>query len=92
MVERSEHFKERYDERVCSKTKRAQLFSDRAFYLGREAERVQDARLRNYLLNCEDSYSETGRIAKAYKGQVYIFDKKIAVTVFPLPNKLRALA
>lgn len=92
MVERSNHYKERYSERVCSKTKREELFVNRAYYLGKDREKVKDARLKRFLLDCEDGYGTIERTAKAYNGQVYIFANKVAVTVFPLPNKLRSLA
>ena len=88
MVRRSEHFTQRFGERVCSKTRRGQLLVERAFYFGLASERVKDARLRRYL----HEVSESRRLAKAYKGQVYIFEGKTAITVFPLPNKLRGLA
>lgn len=87
MVERSEHFKQRFDERICSKTKRQQFFVERAYRFGCEAEAIKDARLRKFVRGCE----HFSRVAKFYNGQVYIFDGKIAITVFPVPNKLRCL-
>lgn len=92
MVKRTNHYEERFSERVCSKTKRKQLFAQRAFYHGRKSEEVCDSRLKHFLKKCEDNYCETERVAKAYNGQVYIFADNVAVTVFPLPNKLRSLS
>ena len=89
IVKQTEHYKDRYGERVCSKTRRGQLFADRAFWHGRDIEQVKDARLKRYMREHQQAYD--GRVVKIYNGQLYVFFDEIAITVFPLPNKLRGL-
>ena len=88
MVHQTNHFKDRFDERVCSKTKRTQLIAEEAYQLGSTSRTAKDARLRRFLGGIR--YRHGGE-PKAYKGQVYIFRGKHAITIYPLPYKLRGL-
>ena len=88
MVHQTYHFKTRFDERVCSKTKRSQLITEEAYRFGTTSRTASDARLKRFLRRIRNS--NTGE-PKAYKGQVYIFRGKHAITIYPLPYKLRSL-
>lgn len=82
----SEHYKQRFYERQA-KTKRIQLFTQRAYFYGKTA---NETRFGKYTKNLENKEKIYNSEAKIYNGFIYWFSDNKAITIYPLPNKLRA--
>ena len=83
MIRVSEHFEQRYKERVCNKTKRIPLFANRAYQFGDTSEDVGSGRLRKYLQTKE---RENGSYCRIYQGFIYWFKDNTATTIYAVPK------
>lgn len=79
MIRVTSHFLERYAERVCKKTKRGQLFANRAYHFGQQLSEISDSRLRDALFVRANRSDCDCRI---YQGYVYWFSGNTAITVY----------
>lgn len=86
IIEITEHYRQRFFERQA-KTKRIQLFTQRAFFYGKEANKTKYGGYTKSLQTKEMINSST---AKIYNGFIYWFCDNRAITIYPLPNKYRA--
>ena len=81
MIEITEHYRERYKERVSKSSKNMQLIANRAFRFGKGVETVKDVYIRKYLQERE----QVGEgICKIYRGFVWWFVENRIITVYPL--------
>ena len=83
MIKVSEHFVQRYKERVCNKTKRVEIFANRAYCFGDTPDKISSGILRAYLQNKE---RENGSNCRIYHGFVYWFIDGTATTVYAMPK------
>lgn len=83
MVKVTPHFIDRFSERVCRKTRRVELFANRAYRFGNEVDALNSNKLKNYLKRKE---IENGSKCRIYNGFVYWFSGNTAVTVYLLPK------
>ena len=84
----SEHFKQRFSERVTKKSRRAETFAARAFELGKEKETIADKRLRDYIEVKERSHKSSARV---YHGYIYWYAGQVATTIYPIPKALKGV-
>lgn len=82
-VEMSEHFQERFRQRVA-KTKRMQIFAERAYFYGKPVDSLQDSQFAEQLSKKEQEYQCS---AKIYNNVVYWFHGNKAITLYPVPQK-----
>lgn len=82
----SKHSKTRFRQRVA-RTKRDDLFLNRAYCEGLPKERVKDARLRRYMASQELRH-DNDRIMLLYQNFIYVFNMFTgeAITVYKAPR------
>ena len=85
MIVMTKHYKKRFFSRQA-KTRRIEWFTQRAFDYGLEPSAFEYDQYEDMLERKEKVY---GSIAKVYRGFVYWFVDNIAITVYPLPRKVR---
>ena len=83
-VELTKHFKKRFSRRVA-RTKRIGLFTEEALRYGKELSEVESSKYARKLKNKEMVYGTTARL---YRGFVYWFKEDVAITVYPIPQKM----
>ncbi len=81
MVKLTDHYKQRYKERVSKSTKNMQLMADRAFRFGLEPDKIKDPKVRKELENKSKSRAQ----CKVYRGYVWWFSATTIITVYTLP-------
>jgi len=79
----SEHSKQRFSQRVTRKSKRFELFANRAYFYGDTLEDISDNQLRYYIEAKEKSHNSVARI---YHGFIYWFSGHTLTTIYPLPR------
>ena len=82
----SQHFQQRFDQRVTRKTKRMEQFMERAYYDGEKLEDITNKPLRRYIEAKEKAH---GSVAKIYHGNIYWFTDGVAVTIYQVPRCFR---
>lgn len=78
------HYREKFRKRIA-KTSRVSLFAEEAFQNGKVLSEAKSSRYVKKLKNKEMVYGST---AKLYKGCVHWFKGNIAITLYPVPQKM----
>ena len=76
------HYRERYKERVSKGSGKALDFTKKAYMLGKDIGSIDDKSMKKYL----KGKIHDGRTCKIYRGYIVLFWMNKAITVFPLPN------
>lgn len=82
----TKHFEKRFRQRQA-RTKRIELFAERAYHDGTNPSSFEFKRFAKQLTKKEAAY---GSVAKIYNGFVYWFFGNRAITIYPLPTKYKA--
>ena len=81
------HFRKRFRQRVA-KTKRLQEYADNAYLFGKPLDEIKCNRFAKEL---GWKSRINGSTAKVYSNCVYWFRDNIAITVYPIPQKLHKI-
>jgi len=87
MVVMTDHFKERFKQRVAN-TKRVQQYADSAFCYGKTLDEVRSKTFSKMLGEKEQA---NGSSAKIFSNCIYWFDGNVAITVYPIPQKMHKM-
>lgn len=81
----TKHYKERFHNRCCRKTKRIEDFTQKAYFLGKN---INDSNYDKYLYKIQCGEKLHGTQAKIYGGFIVWFADTTAITLWPISQKL----
>lgn len=84
VIEITKHFKKRFYQRQA-RTKRVQDFARDAYLYGED---VSDLDYKVYAKKLNHKERAYGTYAKIYHGFVYWFKGNVAITIYPIPQKI----
>lgn len=82
----TDHFRQRFAERVNGQTDRIDKFVNRAYHYGKSFDELENGRQKAYLRR-KTKRSDTE--VKIYHGYAYCFRDHTAITVLSLPSRVR---
>ena len=86
MIKLTEHYKNRYKERVSKSSKNMQLMADRAFKFGTNLDEVQNSKVKKEIENRTRTKNNAPWVkCKIYRGYVWWFSATTILTVYTLP-------
>ena len=85
MVILTNHFKERFRQRIAN-TKRIEYFTEQAYCSGKTLGDIKSGPLAKMMKN--NNSDSVNREAKIYANCIYWFADNVAITVYPIPQKM----
>ena len=82
MIKMSDHYKERYKERISKSSKKMQSMADKAYEFGVDLEDLESSKIRKELKSRHDIPWVK---CKIYRGYVWWFSATTILTVYALP-------
>lgn len=84
MIKLTEHYKERYKERISKSSKNMQTMADKAFEFGTDLDKIENPKIKKELQN-NNRNKEPWVKCKIYRGYVWWFSATTILTVYALP-------
>ena len=84
MIKLTEHYKERYKERISKSSKNMQAMADKAFEFGTDLDKIENSKIKKELQN-SNRIEKPWVKCKIYRGYVWWFSATTILTVYALP-------